>query len=62
MLGLAGKEAGLEGDGPYQDQSSLVQAVCASAPPTDFTNWNVRNLLAGPERIIGGKSRKSLPQ
>ncbi len=37
MLGLVGKKAGLEGDGPYQDQSSLVQAVCASAPPTDFT-------------------------
>ncbi len=36
MLGLAGPEAKLEGDGPYQDQSSLLQAVCASATPTDF--------------------------
>lgn len=36
MLGLVKKDAGLEGDGPYQDQSSLVQAVCAAATPTDF--------------------------
>jgi len=39
MLGLVKKEAGLEGDGPYQDQSSLLQAVCASAAPTDFSLW-----------------------
>lgn len=37
MLGLAGPEAELEGDGPHQDQSSLLQAVCASATPTDFS-------------------------
>jgi acetyl esterase/lipase len=36
MLGLAGPDAGLEGDGPYQEQSSLLQAVCASATPTCF--------------------------
>lgn len=34
MLGLCKAEAGLEGDGPHQDQSSLVQAVCASATPS----------------------------
>lgn len=39
MLGLASADAKLEGDGPYQDQSSLVQAVCCSATPSDFTNW-----------------------
>jgi len=39
MLGLTEKADGLEGDGPFQDQSSLVQAVCASATPTDFLNW-----------------------
>ena len=27
LLGMVGKEAGLEGDGPYQDESSAVQAV-----------------------------------
>ncbi len=36
MLGLAGPETKLEGDGPNQEQSSLIQAVCASATPTDF--------------------------
>ncbi len=39
MLGLASNDAGLEGDGPYQDQSSQVNAVCAVATPTDFSNW-----------------------
>ncbi len=39
MLGLAGPDAKLEGDGPFQDQSSMVQAVCCSAPPTDLQNW-----------------------
>ena len=38
MLGLCPKSAGMEGDGPWQDQSSMVQAVCASATPT---NWLV---------------------
>lgn len=37
MLGLAGPDAKLEGDGPYQDQSSLLQAVCCSATPTDMS-------------------------
>jgi len=37
ILGLVKADAGLEGDGPYQDQSSLLQAVCASATPTDFS-------------------------
>src|SRR5437016_2246154 len=27
LLGMVGKEAGLEGDGPYPNESSLVQAV-----------------------------------
>jgi acetyl esterase/lipase len=39
LLGLAGADAGLEGDGPYQQQSSLLQAICASATPTDFVNY-----------------------
>jgi len=36
MLGLCPQDAGLEGDGPYQDYSSAVQAVAASATPTSF--------------------------
>ena len=39
ILGLAGPDANLEGDGPFRDQSSMVQAVCCSAPPTDLQNW-----------------------
>lgn len=39
VLGLTSKEAGLEGDGPFQEQSSLVQAVCCCATPTDFVDW-----------------------
>ncbi|MEM8955503.1 MAG: alpha/beta hydrolase [Verrucomicrobiota bacterium] len=48
MLGLAKKDAGLEGDGPYQDQSSLVQAVCPAATPADFLNWK------NGQPIVGG--------
>jgi len=36
MLGLTDKDDELEGDGPYQNQSSKLQAVCCSATPTDF--------------------------
>jgi len=36
MLGICPKDAELEGEGPYQDYSSMVQAVAASATPTSF--------------------------
>ena len=36
LLGMIGKEARLEGDGPYQDQSSLVQAVVSHSGPIDL--------------------------
>lgn len=36
MLGLVQRDAGLEGDGPYQDYSSAVHAIVASATPTSF--------------------------
>lgn len=42
MLGLVGPEAKLEGDGPHRDQSSLLQAVCASATPTDFSLFRTK--------------------
>jgi len=68
MLGLAGPEAGLEGDGPYQEQSSLLQAVCASATPTDFVNWSKdkkqtgpMQLLAGPEQTYWERAKKASP-
>ena len=36
ILGLCPKSAGMEGDGPYQAYSSMVQAVVASATPASF--------------------------
>ena len=36
MLGLCPASAGLEGDGPWQDYSSMVHAVVSSATPTSF--------------------------
>ena len=61
MLGLVGPAVGLEGDGPYRDFSSQVQAVCASATPTDFREWNVRGLLAGPEESLAERAAKASP-
>jgi acetyl esterase/lipase len=37
MLAVCPKNAGLEGEGPYQKFSSMVQAVAASATPTNFS-------------------------
>jgi len=72
MLGLVGKEAGLEGDGPYQEQSSLLNAVCPSATPTDFLHWRddqpmrprpgtSGGLLAGPEDTFLERARRASP-
>ena len=73
MLGLVGPAAKLEGDGPYQDQSSLVQAVCCSATPTDFSNWGARggstrakssrgpSLLSGPAETLDERRKKASP-
>jgi acetyl esterase/lipase len=37
LLGMAGKEeAGRKGDGPYQNESSLVQAVASDSGPIDL--------------------------
>lgn len=52
MLGLTGPDAGLEGDGPYRDQSSSLQAVCCSAAPTNICQPK-------RERIKAERSRPS---
>lgn len=36
MLGMVGKDANLEGDGPFPEQSSLVQAVVSDSGPIDL--------------------------
>ena len=49
MLGLCPPSAGLEGDGPWKEHSSMVQAVVASATPTSFLvpmNDRIRKLMA----------------
>jgi len=66
MLGLAGAEANLEGDGPHLDQSSLVAAVCASATPSNFLSWKGepfpnRGLLEGPEESIEKRRSDASP-
>ncbi len=69
MLGLVTTDARLEGDGPYQDQSSLVQAVCCSATPTDFVNWGRKDgtfrgestLLAGPPESLDQRKKQASP-
>ena len=70
MLGLVKAEAKLEGDGPYQDQSSLVQAVCASATPTNFLLFDNRRkgqrtqpgeLFGGPADTLEERGRKASP-
>lgn len=70
LLGLAKQSDGLEGNGPYQEQSSLVQAVCASATPTDFLNWREpgvvperlgRTFLAGPSDTLRDRARQASP-
>jgi acetyl esterase/lipase len=36
LLGMGGKNAGREGDGPFQDDSSSVQAVASDSGPIDL--------------------------
>ncbi|QDT45242.1 Carboxylesterase NlhH [Gimesia alba] len=69
LLALVGKDQQLEGDGPWQDQSSALNAVCASAVPTDFTSWpggieNKRRLLKfleQPDTSLEEQARKASP-
>jgi acetyl esterase/lipase len=66
MLGLAGPDAKLEGDGPYRENSSLLQAVCCSATPTDLSLFgrigNRRpGIFAGPPEMIEQQMRQASP-
>ena len=69
LLGLVEKESNLEGDGPWQDQSSLLNAVCASATPTDFTSWpgglvqkrRLRKFLEGSDASLREQVAKASP-
>lgn len=66
ILGLVKKEAELEGDGTHLDQSSLIQAVCASATPSDFLSWkgepfSNRGLLEGDESTLTERAAAASP-
>tara|TARA_R110002049_G_scaffold4601_5_gene32115 strand:- start:167618 stop:168874 length:1257 start_codon:yes stop_codon:yes gene_type:complete len=60
MLGLCPGSAGMEGDGPWQEHSSLVQAVCASATPTSFL-MPMNNRMASTGGKPGQDSRVNSP-
>lgn len=70
LLGLVKQSDGLEGSGHHQEQSSMVQAVCASATPTDFLNWREpgavperlgQTFLAGPSDTLRDRARQASP-
>lgn len=70
LAGLVPPEAGFEGDGPYRDQSSAVQAVCAAATPSDFLNsanpgasrpMLGGRLLQGPPETLLDRARAASP-
>jgi acetyl esterase/lipase len=53
LAALTGAQAGLEGDGPYQGESSAVQAAVVAALATDRTGVrNLRNLI-GYQLLLG---------
>jgi len=55
LLGMVGKQAGLEGDGPYQEESSLVQAVVSDSGPIDLLfQYQHGQLKEVVSRFMGG--------
>ena len=70
ILGLVKASDGMEGDGPHLEQSSQVQAVLASATPTDFMPWlesrqypgsALDPFFAGPEETRAERVRQASP-
>ena len=75
MLGLCPPSAGLEGDGPWQDQSSMVQAVVCSATPASFLvamndrvrdadqkSRPARDAKQSTDRQAAGRPRTQMPE
>src|SRR5262245_3743148 len=53
--GMAGKEAGLEGAGPYQQESSMVQAAVTDSGPVDlFDRYQRAALPTALLKFMGG--------
>lgn len=68
MLGMAGEDAGLEGDGPYRHESSMVQSVVSDSGPTTLEpealtglRQEAMNFLAGPEAMRAERIRRASP-
>ena len=59
MLGVCPPSAKMEGDGPWQEHSSMVQAVCASATPTSF--MIPMNNRAGNQNQRGSRATTNAP-
>ena len=56
MLGLVKKEASLEGKGTHLNQSSLVQAVCASATPSTLPQVE-KSVVSQPRTACWGSGK-----
>lgn len=55
LLGMTGGEAGLDGDEPFQDQSSAVQAVVSDSGPIDLlAQYRQGALREVVSRFLGG--------
>ena len=55
MLAMTGKERGLEGDGPYQNESSAVQAAASDSGPIDLVQQFRGSQIAGVVgQFLGG--------
>jgi acetyl esterase/lipase len=55
MLGMVDKSAGMEGDGPYQEQSSMVQAVVSDSGPIDLLHqYQHEQVHKAIESFLGG--------
>jgi acetyl esterase/lipase len=55
LLAMTGNEAGLEGDGPYRDESSAVQAAASDSGPVDLLYQEQHGTIRGVVRqFLGG--------
>src|SRR5204862_7307318 len=70
LLGMVDKAGGLEGDGPYQDQSSMVQSVVSDSGPVDLDfrkpeqsglAKGMSQFLAGAPETLADRIRKASP-
>jgi dipeptidyl aminopeptidase/acylaminoacyl peptidase len=60
MLGIVDKSVNLEGDGPYQDFSSGVQAVVSDSGPVDLQyQYEHNQIRSAISRFLGGPPAES---